>query len=80
MAVRSQYLPMSFEEYDLLPYQHGCKYDYRDGCVHITLNHRTVVTVDAVTQRPVNTLCTVRYVLLNRTIRHWHMPIAVTPM
>ena len=38
MPIRSQHLPMSFAEWELLPYQPGWKYEHWDGCAHITPN------------------------------------------
>src|SRR2546421_1423969 len=63
MPIRSQRLPMSFEEWELLPYQPGWKYEYWDGCAHITPNHQTAVTTAIVTPRPVNAPCALRRVL-----------------
>lgn len=53
---------MSSEEWELLPYQPGWKYEYWDRCAHITPNHQTAVTMATVTPRPVNTPCTIRHV------------------
>ena len=53
MPIRSQRLPMRFEDWELLPYQPGWKYEYWGGCAHITPNHQTAVTVATVTPRPV---------------------------
>jgi RimJ/RimL family protein N-acetyltransferase len=64
MPIRSQHLPMPFEEWDLLPYQLGWKYEYWDGCAHITPNHQTAVTTATVTPRPVHPPCTIRHLLL----------------
>jgi L-amino acid N-acyltransferase YncA len=64
MPIRSQHLPMPFEAWDRLPYQPGWKYEYWDGCAHITPNHQTAVTTATVTPRPVNALCTIRHVLM----------------
>jgi hypothetical protein len=55
---------MSFEEWELLPHQPGWKHEYRDGCAHLTPNHRTAATVAPVTPRPVNPVGTTRHVLL----------------
>src|SRR5262249_26862485 len=51
MPIRSQRLPMRFEDWELLPYQPGWKYEYWGGCAHITPNHQTAVTVAPVTPR-----------------------------
>lgn len=63
MPIQSQHLPMSFEAWELLPYQPGWKYEYWDGCAHITPNHQTAVTTALVTLRPVNAPCALRQVL-----------------
>ena len=63
MPIQSQHLPMSFEEWELLPYQPGWKYEYWDGRAHITPNHQTAVTTAPVTPRPINAPCTIRHVL-----------------
>ena len=44
---------MRFEDWELLPYQPGWKYESWGGCAHITPNHQTAVTVVPVTPRPV---------------------------
>src|SRR6188474_3259299 len=45
MPIRSQRLPMRFEDWELLSYEPGWKYEYWGGCAHITPNHQTAVTV-----------------------------------
>ena len=60
MPIQSQHLPMSFEVWELLPYQPGWKYEYWDGCAHITPNHQTAVTTAPVTPRPVHAPCVLR--------------------
>jgi len=55
---------MSFEAWELLPYQPGWKHEYWDGCGHITPNHQTAVTTAPVTPRPVNAPCALRQVLI----------------
>jgi GNAT superfamily N-acetyltransferase len=60
MPIRSQRLPMRFEDWELLPYQPGWKYEYWGGCAHITPNHQTAVTVAPVTPRPVTAPCVIR--------------------
>jgi L-amino acid N-acyltransferase YncA len=64
MPIRSQHLPMSVAEWEILPYQPGWKYEYWNGCAHITPNHQTAVTVAPVTPRPINAPCAIRHVLL----------------
>ena len=51
---------MRFEDWELLPYQPGWKYEYWGGCAHITPNHQTAVTVVPVTPRPVTAPCAIR--------------------
>jgi GNAT superfamily N-acetyltransferase len=63
MPIQSQHLPMSFEEWESLPYQPGWKYEYWDGRTHITPNHQTAVTTATVAPRRVNAPCTIRHVL-----------------
>jgi GNAT superfamily N-acetyltransferase len=63
MPIQSQHLPMSFEAWELLPYQPGWKYEYWDGHAHITPNHQTAVTTATVAPRPVNAPCAIRHVL-----------------
>ena len=65
MPIRSQRLPMRFEDWELLPYQPGWKYEYWGGCAHITPNHQTAVTVATVTPRPVTAPCVIRPVRPN---------------
>ena len=60
MPIRSQRLPMRFEDWELLPYQPGWKYEYWGGSAHITPNHQTAVTVAPVTPRPVTAPCVIR--------------------
>src|SRR5262247_3563772 len=60
MPIRSQRLPMRFEDWELLQYQPGWKYEYWGGCAHITPNHQTAVTVAPVTPRPVIAPCAIR--------------------
>ena len=60
MPICSQHTPMSFAEWELLPYQPGWKYEYWDGCAHITPNHQVAVTTAAVTPRQVKAPCPLR--------------------
>jgi hypothetical protein len=60
MPIRSQRLSMRFEDWELLPYQPGWKYEYWGGCAHITPNHQTAVTVAPVTPRSVTAPCIIR--------------------
>lgn len=63
MPITSQHISMSYEEWQCLPYQPGWKYEYFDGCAHITPNHQRAVTQAAVTPRRVTPPCTLRPVL-----------------
>ncbi len=63
MPITSQHVPMSYEAWKRLPYEPGWKYEYFDGCAHITPNHQVAVTQVAVTPRPVSTHCLLRPVL-----------------
>jgi len=58
--MRSQHIPMSFEELERLPHPPGWKYEYFEGCAHITPNHQSVVTTVTVSPRPVGARCTLR--------------------
>ena len=60
VPIASQHIRMPYEEWDLLPYQLGWKYEYWDACAHITPNHQTAVTVVEVTPRPVCAPCELR--------------------
>jgi putative acetyltransferase len=64
MPIASQHTRMPYEEWDLLPYQPGWKYEYWDGCAHITPNHQTAVTAVEVTPRSVYAPCALRPVSL----------------
>jgi GNAT superfamily N-acetyltransferase len=53
--VKSQHPQMSMEEFELLPMKPGWKYEYWDGCAHITPRENGVVVSAPVTPRRVNT-------------------------
>ena len=63
MPITSQHISMSYEEWDLLPYQPGWKYEYWDGQAHFTPHHQTAVTVVAVTPRHVHVPCEIRRII-----------------
>ena len=63
MPIRSQRLPISVAEWELLPYQPGWKSEYWGGCAHITPTHQTAVTTAPVTPRSLNTPYTLRHAL-----------------
>lgn len=60
MPMTSQHIPMSYEEWQCLPYQPGWKYEYADGCAHITPSHQVAVTQAVVTPRAVTAPCPLR--------------------
>lgn len=51
--MRSRRLPMSLEEYYLLPEHPGWKSEYWDGAVHLTPRHHGVVTIVPVAPRAI---------------------------
>lgn len=51
---------MSFEELERLPHPPGWKYEYFEGCAHITPSHQSVVTTVGVSPRPVDACCALR--------------------
>jgi GNAT superfamily N-acetyltransferase len=64
MPMPSQHLPMSFAEWESLPYQPGWQDESGDGHAHITPNHQTAVTTATGAPRPVHAPWTIRHVLL----------------
>lgn len=60
MPITSQQIPMSYEEWLRLPYQPGWKYEYVEGCAHITPSHQIAVAQVAVTPRAATAPCTLR--------------------
>lgn len=60
MPLRSQHVPMSFEEWERLPRPPGWKYEYFDGCAHIRPGYQYAVTALELTVRPVNPPCLLR--------------------
>ncbi len=61
--MRSQHIPMTWQEYELQPMQLGWKYEYWDGQTHISPRHNVVTVTVRVQPRTVNTSCTIRPVL-----------------
>lgn len=58
--MRSRHLPMSLEEYYLLPEHPGWKSEYWDGAVHLTPRHHAVITIVPVARRTVRAPCRLR--------------------
>lgn len=58
--MRSRRLPMSLEEYYLMPEHVGWKSEYYDGAVHLTPRHHGVVTIVPVAPRAINVPYTLR--------------------
>ena len=48
MPIQSQHIPMSYEAWQLLPYQPGWKYEYIDGCAHMMPSHQVAITQNCV--------------------------------
>jgi GNAT superfamily N-acetyltransferase len=69
MPITSQHIPMSYEQWQCLPYQPGWKYEYVDGCAHIRPSHQVAVTQVAVTPRTVNAPCALRPVVASDEAR-----------
>ena len=65
--MKSQRIPMPFDEFDALPQKLGWKYEYWSGTAHITPRHTGVVTarVKVTPRAPVNTPCQLRPVVEN---------------
>ncbi|MGH9836140.1 MAG: GNAT family N-acetyltransferase [Blastocatellia bacterium] len=58
--MRSRSIPMTVEEYHLLPFEPGWKCEYWDGQAHYTPRYHAVVATVAVTPREVNSGCLLR--------------------
>ena len=52
MPIQSQRIPMSYETWQLLPYQPGWEYEYIDGCAHMTPSHQVAITQVVLSPRP----------------------------
>jgi RimJ/RimL family protein N-acetyltransferase len=57
---RNRAVPMTVEEYNLLPFEPGWKCEYWDGKAHYSPRYHAVVTTIAVVPRDVNTDCLLR--------------------
>jgi GNAT superfamily N-acetyltransferase len=55
--MRSRVVPMTVDEYHLLPFEPGWKCEYWDGKAHYSPRHHAIVTTVAVAVRDVNTDC-----------------------
>lgn len=60
MPMRSRNFPLPFEEWERLPRPPGWKYEYFNGCVHITPGHQFAVTTAEVGPRPISVPFVVR--------------------
>lgn len=63
--MRSQHLPMTREEFELMPRTLGWKYEYWDGQAHISPRQQVVTTTIEVKPYPVNSPCKLRHVKMN---------------
>jgi RimJ/RimL family protein N-acetyltransferase len=58
--MRSRVIPMTVDEYHLLPFEPGWKCEYWDGKAHYSPRHHALITTVAVAARDVNTDCLLR--------------------
>jgi RimJ/RimL family protein N-acetyltransferase len=58
--MRSRIVPMTVDEYHLLPFEPGWKCEYWDGKAHYSPRYHAVITTVAVAARDVNTDCVLR--------------------
>jgi GNAT superfamily N-acetyltransferase len=58
--MRSQHLPMTWEEFELLPMHPGWKHEYWDGQAHVSPRHRVAVVRIATSPRTVSSPCPIR--------------------
>jgi RimJ/RimL family protein N-acetyltransferase len=63
--MHSQHIPMTMEEFKLMPWKPGWKYEYWDGQTHISPRRHVVVTTVEVKTRFVNSLFRLRPVKRN---------------
>ena len=61
--MRSQHIPMTWQEYESLPMKLGWKYEYWDGQTHISPRHNVVSVTISVQPRPIRSSCAIRPVL-----------------
>ena len=60
MPMQSRHVPMSVEEYELLPFEPGWKCEYYDGQAHFTPRDHPVITTLQIAPRLLNALCPLR--------------------
>lgn len=58
--MRSQHIPMTWEEFERVPRKLGWKYEYWDGQAHITPGYRIVTTAVEIKPRPAKSPCRIR--------------------
>ena len=58
--MRSKHIPMTREEFEVLPMELGWKYEYWDGRAHISPRPQVVTITIGVKPRPVRSLCKLR--------------------
>ena len=58
--MNSQHIPMSIEEFELMPWKLGLKYEYWNGKAHISPRHHFVTTSINIKPRPVQSPCKIR--------------------
>lgn len=61
--MRSQHIPMTWQEYELQPMKLGWKYEYWDGHTHISPRHNAVSVSVAVHPRTLHSPCDLRPVM-----------------
>lgn len=62
--MKSQHIPMTSDEFHVMPHKLGWKHEYWDGQAHITPSHSTVVTTTLPVQpRPVTPVGTIRSIV-----------------
>src|SRR5882762_9921216 len=59
-SMHSQHLPMTWEEFELMPMKLGWKHEYWDGQAHISPRWLSVTATCPVQLRPVHAPCTIR--------------------
>ncbi len=61
--MKSQHIPMTIDEFHVMPRRLGWKHEYWDGCAHIAPSHAGIATTTVVVQpRPVQAPCVIRAV------------------
>jgi GNAT superfamily N-acetyltransferase len=62
LIMRSQHIPMTIEEFELMPRKLWLKYEYWDGQAHISPRHYAVTTSVEIRPRPIEIPCKLRAV------------------